>query len=102
MHVLQFEHYNQCARESKANVSDPQVRVHHCQRHGQDGVRRVPQREGRRPRPHRGHRDARAARDLCRFGGFALEMEDAANDAHHDDDDDDDDDVMMPLPLMLP
>lgn len=67
----------------------PQVRVHHCQRHGQDGVLRVPQRYGRCPRPHRGHW---VAGDLRRFGGFAVEMEDdAANDAHHDDDEDNDD-----------
>ena len=70
----------------------PQVRVHHCQRHGQDGVLRVPQRYGRCPRPHRGHW---VAGDLRRFGGFAVEMEDdAANDAHHDDDEDDNDDVI--------
>ena len=84
------------ARSWMENVCDGvQVCVHHCQRDGQDGMLRVPQRGGQRPLPLR---DARAAGDLRRLGGSAVAMEVAANDAHHDDDDD----VMMPTPPRPP
>ena len=62
--------------------------MHHRQRHGHDGVLRVPQRDGRRPRRRRPG-DARAARRLRRVF-TAVEMAAAAND------DGDVDDVMMP------